>query len=231
MTMKVYLYLSQFFSSIELTQHIKLLDFGDLPDLTTMLGLLDFLTLCNMGILFNVIDRRTYETPDQSYIDILRMDQYDYNPISEDDRRKFAYSRGISLELVHWLDSKLIVTSVEEDNVIPQEKIKIKDLQVNRITTQGLYMLQYLELRIEEEKENCGSHFPIIDLDALENQLEWAMHTIPWMETSWSDILAERPGAFYLNGPYRSSGRPLPRDETQTYVRWSEIYSFFYKHS
>lgn len=105
-------------------------DFGHLPDLTTMPELLDFLTLCNMGILFNVLDRCTYGTPGQSYIDSLHIDQYDYNTIPEDDHQKFIYTRGLSLELIQWLSSRLILKS----NTNPQDTLGIEDLHAHQIT-------------------------------------------------------------------------------------------------
>lgn len=223
MTTKVYLFLSQYW----INPAKMATDSGHLPDLTTMPGLLDFLTLCNMGILFNVLDRRTYGTPGQSYIDSLRLNQYDYNPISEDDRRNFVYARGVSLELVHWLNSRLIVTCVEGN---PQERLEIEDLHVHHITRQGLFMLQYLENWTEEEKEKDDPHFPLVDKGALGKQLQWAMRTIPWIATSWSDTLKEHAETFYLDNLYPASGQPLPRDDTLTYVRWSKIFSFFYFH-
>lgn len=96
-----------------------------------MSGLLDFMTLCNMGILFNVLDSRTYGTHGASYVDILQMDKYDYNTIHEDDRRKFVYARGVSLELIEWLNSGWIVTCVEGN---PEESVEIEDLQTQLIT-------------------------------------------------------------------------------------------------
>jgi hypothetical protein len=195
-----------------------------------MPGLLDFLTLCNIGILFNVLDRRTYGEKDQSYLDNLRMEKHDYNAIPEDDRRKYVYARGISLELVHWLNSRLIVTGVE-GSANHQERLKIEDLQVQYITRQGLTLFQYLEKWIAEERKKVASdsHFPIVDMDSLEKQLAWAMDTIPWIETSWSDTLKENAESFYLDSFYLASGQPLPCDETQTYKRWSEtqIFSIF----
>lgn len=189
-----------------------------------MPGLIDFLTLCNMGILFNVLDSRTYGTPGQSYIDILRIDKYDYNTIPEDDRRQFIYARGISLELIDWLNSRWIVTCVEGD---PQETLEIADLQVQLITRQGLSILQYLENWTEEENEKDGSSFSGIDRDALEKQLEWAMHTMPWIASSWNDTLDENAESFYLDSLYPASGQPLLRDETLPFQRWSAKFSHF----
>ena len=186
-----------------------------------MTGLLDFLTLCNMGILFNVLDGRTYGEPNEPYPQSHYRDKYDYNTIPDNDRRAYVYARGISLDLIRWLNSKLIVTGVE-GNADPQERLEIKDLQVQYITRQGLTILQYLEKWIAEEKKKEESHFPNVDMDSLENQLLWAMDTIPWMETSWSEASNENDESFFLRSLYPASGQPVPRDDTQTYKRWSE---------
>lgn len=195
-----------------------------------MPGLLDVLTLCNIGILFNVLDRRTYPEPDQSYMDSLRMDKYDYNEISEEDRRRYVYARGLSIELIHWLNSRFIVTGVE-GNTNPQERLQIEDLHAQYITRQGCTMLQYLENWIAEEKKKEDPHFPIVDMDSLKKQLAWAMDTIPWIESSWSETLKENAESYCLGSLYPASGQPLPRDETLPYIRWSEIFLPFYYHS
>lgn len=189
-----------------------------------MAGLLDFLTLCNMGILFNVLDSRTYGMPGQSYIDTLRMEQYDYNPISDDDRRKFVYGRGLSLELVQWLSSRWILTCVQDN---PQETVEIENLHVQHITRQGLYMLHYLEKWTEEENKKDSSHLLAMDKDALEKQLEWAILTIPWISSSWSDTLEENAESFYLDCLYPSSGQPIRRDDTIPFLPWSKTISHF----
>ena len=206
------------------------LDFGHLPDLTTMSGLLDLLTLCNLGIFFNVLDRRTYGEEDPSYLDTLRLDKYDYNAISEEDRRKYVYARGLSLELIQWLNTRMIITGVE-GNSNPQERLEIEDLHVQIITRQGLTIFQYLEKWIAEEKKKEDPHFPIVDKDSLEKQMAWAMATIPWIETSWRETLEENAESFYLGSLYPASGQPLLQEETEEYSRWSEtqIYSLLLK--
>jgi hypothetical protein len=193
-----------------------------------MHGLLDLLTLCNMGILFNVLDRRTYaQAGVNAYLDVLRNVKYDYNEISEEDRRKYVYARGLSLELVHWLDSRFIVADVE-GNANPEERLEIRDLHAQYITRQGLTIFQYLEMWIAEEKKKEDPHLPIVDMDSLETQLGWAMDTIPWIDTSWHDTLKENTESFYFDSLYPVSGHPLPRDQSQ-YMRWSEpqIFSSF----
>jgi hypothetical protein len=191
-----------------------------------MHGLLDLLTLCNMGILFNVLDRRTYGETTATYIDILRKEKYDYNEISEEDRRKSVYARGLSLELVYWLNSRFIVTDLE-GNGNTQEQLEIQDLHVQYITRQGLTIIQYLEKWIEEEKRKEDPHLPIVDMDSLKKQLAWAMDTIPWIETSWSETLKENAESYHFDSLYPVLGQPLPRDESQ-YLQWSEpqIFSF-----
>jgi hypothetical protein len=191
-----------------------------------MTGLLDFLTLCNMGILFNTLDRRTYGEPDEIPYESIYKNKYDYNTIPDSDRRAYVYARGISLDLISWLNSRLVVTGVE-GNADPQERLEIKDLQVQYITRQGLTMLQYLENWIAEEKKKEESHFPNVDIDSLGNQLSWAMDTIPWMETSWSDAKNENDESFYLRSLYPASGQPVSREEMQTYKPWSKTIFLF----
>jgi hypothetical protein len=186
-----------------------------------MAGLRDFLTLCNIGILFNVLDGRTYGEPGISYQDILLMDKFDYNLIPDEDRHKYVYARGISLELVSWLNSWLIVTDIE-GNANPLEILEIEDLQVQYITRQGLTMSQYLETWVAEEQKKDDPRNPTVDMDSLEKQLEWAMDTIPWIESSWSDTLKENDESFYLDSLYPASGQPLPRDEKLPFAPWSE---------
>lgn len=56
------------------------------------------------------------------------------SPMScDDDRRKFVYARGLSLELVHWLNSRFIVTCVE-GNANSHDRLEIEDLHVQHIT-------------------------------------------------------------------------------------------------
>jgi hypothetical protein len=87
-----------------------------------------------MGILFNVLDRRTYaQAGVNPYRDILWNQKYDYNEISEEDHRKYVYARGLSLELIHWLDSRFIVADVE-GNANPEERLKILDLHAQYIS-------------------------------------------------------------------------------------------------
>lgn len=177
-----------------------------------------------MGILFNVLDSRMYGTPGQSYIDTLHMDKYDYNTIPEEDCSKFVYARGVSLELIEWLNSKWILTCVEGN---PQEQLDMEDLQVQLITRQGLSMLQYMNKWTEEQNEKDSLYFTNINPDVLQKQLEWAMHTIPWMESSWSDTLKEDAESFYLDTIYPASGQPLLWEEMLPYLQWSEkIFQF-----
>lgn len=191
-----------------------------------MSGLHDFLTLCNMGILFNVLDERTYVGPGSPYIDILRKDNYDCNSIPDDDRRMYIYARGLSLELITWLSTRFIV----EGTTNSHERLKIEDLQVQYITRQGLTMIQYLEEWIAEEKKKSDPRYPMVDVDSLKEQLTWAMYTIPWIETSWSDTLMDNAESFFLDSLYPASGQPRPRDEivTPNFSQWSETQIFFF---
>ncbi|KAF8869970.1 hypothetical protein CPB84DRAFT_1647699, partial [Gymnopilus junonius] len=77
---------------------------GHLPDLTTAEGFMDFIHLCSIGFLFNVLDPRTYQVPSSSDLDNKRYTAYDANNIPTTDRRRFAFARGLCHQLIEWLD-------------------------------------------------------------------------------------------------------------------------------
>lgn len=178
-----------------------------------------------MGILFNVLDSRTYGHRDMAYVEILQMNEFDYNDIPEEDRRSYVYARGLSLELISWLDCRIIVTGIDGN---AQETLQIEDLQVEYITRQGLNILQYLEGWTAEEEMKDDPSLPIVEKDSLKRQLTWAMKTISWIQTSWSETLKEENETFYLQSLYPDSCQPLPRKEIETYIPCSKtpIFSF-----
>jgi hypothetical protein len=79
-----------------------------LPDLETTKGLFNVLATCNLAILSNVLDRRTYrereEDGDCADIPFTRgYILFDRNAINEPERRRMATSRGRALDLMRWI--------------------------------------------------------------------------------------------------------------------------------
>ncbi|KDR68714.1 hypothetical protein GALMADRAFT_256536 [Galerina marginata CBS 339.88] len=188
---------------IVLGHNIK--EFGHLPNLNSMVGLLDFLTLCNIGILFNVLDRRTYEP---STVDSLQAQEYDWNTIPDYERQRFVYARGLSLELLHWLASKFAVMDVRDN---AGKMLDIETMHSSHIIQQGLYILQHLERRVEEEVKDSLC-LPMANKVMLRRQLAWAMHTIPWVGTSWTEAVEKGDSSGSLNCIECDSFKSVPRD-------------------
>ncbi|PPQ66501.1 hypothetical protein CVT26_011189 [Gymnopilus dilepis] len=95
------------------------IDFVDLdfPDVHTFMGFLDFLSLCSVIILGNVLDARSYaitsnlnswmskETKD------FLINTYDFNDIILPERLSMMYARGLAFELLDWAREFVTVTS------------------------------------------------------------------------------------------------------------------------
>jgi hypothetical protein len=183
-----------------------------------MPGLIDFFTLCNVGILFNVLDSRTYGTADETEGDSLLMERHDFNTISEDDRRKFVYGRGLSLELLHWAETMFMVFDNDRN-----EEYKIGDVYDQHITQLGMYMLQYLEHWIQDELETADPQLPFFDVTALKKQLDWVMLTVPWLAIEWT----EEKMYFSLHVEYSPSFQVLLLDGNLTHKPWCKLFYFF----
>ncbi|KAJ3500229.1 hypothetical protein NLJ89_g9887 [Agrocybe chaxingu] len=80
-----------------------------LPDVTTIQGVVDLLTLCNLNILGNVLDHRTYSAPNQqedapiSDGERRRWMELDVNDVPLDERNHMRYARGMSLHVFGWV--------------------------------------------------------------------------------------------------------------------------------
>lgn len=80
-----------------------------LPDVNTFQGLINLLSLCNLVILGNVLDFRTYVAPNQSPghpADSRQkklMKTYDRNNIPKEERLSMVYTRGLALEIFQWV--------------------------------------------------------------------------------------------------------------------------------
>jgi hypothetical protein len=187
-----------------------------------MPGLTDFVTLCNVVILFNVLDSRTYGTPDQTEDDSLRIKRHDCNTISDDDRRKFVYARGMSLELLRWVATKFVVF-----DDYSREEYSMQEWQDIHMTQLGLYMLQYLEHWIKEESQTDNPQLPAIDVDSLKKQLDWAIYTVPWIAEDWT----EEKMHYTLHVQYPPSFRSVRLDGTNlTHMRRCKLFCFFIIH-
>jgi hypothetical protein len=70
----------------------------------TVDGALDLFSLCFLVIFGNVLDFRTYSTPDGHPQD--NKNPHDVNGIAIDERYNMCTARGVCIELLHWWSSK-----------------------------------------------------------------------------------------------------------------------------
>lgn len=74
----------------------------------TFEGVLDLLSLCNLVILGNVLDHRTYSAPNQdpyaeaNAVQMKRIEQHDHNAIPFEEREASVYARGLCIQMLHW---------------------------------------------------------------------------------------------------------------------------------
>ncbi|CAA7270130.1 unnamed protein product [Cyclocybe aegerita] len=87
-----------------------------IPDVDTIEGLVDLLCVCNLNILGNVLDHRTYSAPNEtkdqpaSLVQRLLQEMWDMNNIPPNERKHMCYARGRALDVFCWICAYLTVT-------------------------------------------------------------------------------------------------------------------------
>jgi len=82
-----------------------------LPDPGTIDGAIDLITLCFLMIFGNVLDFRTYCTPDGGPVE--KADANDVNNISIEERYNMCVARGTCIELLRWWNTKYSISTTE----------------------------------------------------------------------------------------------------------------------
>ncbi len=81
------------------------------PDVTNEKTFVDFLVVCCLGVLLNVLCHMTYsaaELDERCVMDdtqVYLWDTCDINGLSEDERKQLCLARGQSIELILWLST------------------------------------------------------------------------------------------------------------------------------
>ncbi|KAF9521617.1 hypothetical protein CPB83DRAFT_841121 [Crepidotus variabilis] len=90
-------------------------DLGHAPKVDTIDGLLDLLSLCNLVVLGNVLDFRTYSAPNQHECapadsrQAELMDVHDQNNIPWDKRMSYCYGRGVAITIMRAVRDRCLV--------------------------------------------------------------------------------------------------------------------------
>ena len=100
---------------MHILNHFSDYEYPHLPNLQTVDGLLDMVSGCTFVILGNVLDFRTYCTPNQTEEDPTTKEgrhlwkEFDRKNIPGDERMAMCYARGIALTVFRWIREGCIV--------------------------------------------------------------------------------------------------------------------------
>jgi hypothetical protein len=131
-------------------------DQGHLPVLTDFNSVLDLFTLCNLIILSNVLDLRTYQiSPETSPTSSLKYsrklkDLHDVNAIAATERYQMAHSRGCCFDILHWYFKKYEI--FDKETLEPVDGFNVVAMEYLR--HQASVILVYKKKALAEEGED-----------------------------------------------------------------------------
>jgi hypothetical protein len=135
-------------------------ELGHVPNLTSFEGVLDLFTFCNLIILANVLDCRTYEPGPGGVKD----EDHDVNGIPAKERYEMAYARGRCWDIFRWFFSKYEIFEKESGLAIDG----FTEVAMRYLSDQGSTILEFKRRALKSLKA-YGSPFT---LKALSQQMK-----------------------------------------------------------
>lgn len=183
----------------------------------SMRGFVDFLTLCNLGILFNSLDIRSYQLSipdgknDTEVLRNARFREYDFNAIPFIDRGRNVYARGLSLELLRWVHTHFELKPINHDGSVKNPR----QFYFTYIIEQALCILQYKELWDKEQEEGREEALEESRFteEALRKQITWAMLTIPEIKAPWNEAICSGKTVTFMRSSEEHLFQPCYRPE------------------
>ena len=115
-------------------------DPGHVPSLDSFTSVLDLFTFCNLIILMNVLDFRTYQEPSQTYgINSPDWLKYDLNNIPAVERYEIAYARGRCFDILNWFFTSYELYSTASGLTIDG----FKEVAMAHLARQAYVILKY----------------------------------------------------------------------------------------
>ena len=111
-----------------------------IPNLDTFDGIINFLLLCNLVILGNILDFRTYLAPNQpperdmTPAEQEVLDSYDQNKIPKQERVAMMFYRGLAFKVIEWIKLHFDFWNPEGEAI---------DLPLHYLTQQLLALSEY----------------------------------------------------------------------------------------
>jgi hypothetical protein len=117
-----------------------------IPRVETVDGALDLFSLCFLVIFGNVLDFRTYSTPDGYPQDNKNPD--DINGISIDERYNMCTARGVCIELLLWWSTKYRmrhtgVRSLDASSTTARQAMTYEDFPITFLLEEAALLLEY----------------------------------------------------------------------------------------
>ncbi|KAF8873911.1 hypothetical protein CPB84DRAFT_1853838 [Gymnopilus junonius] len=185
------------------------LEFQHLPKLDTFSGVLNLLSLCNLVILGNALDHRTYSAPGQkphekaSMTQKMLMDQYDLNDIDVGERLEMIFARGLCVHILMWFEANYEIAHIDGDK-------RVRNCVSYYLGKQAASIVSYKGLACPQ------GHDPLIGaphctLDMLEAQVENALLVWEGAEKSYHSRHIDRNHLDY--GPNATFYRVVKRQK------------------
>ena len=155
--------------------------FTHLPDLNTFDGIINLLSLCNLVILGNVLDFRTYLAPNQpperaaTPAEQHVLEGYDRNKIPKQERAAMMFYRGLAFEVVDWIKLRFHFWDPKGQDI---------DLPSHYLIQQLLALLEYKSDAAENKKGHAGA--PHCTLSLLEKQIHNIVGCNEALKKYWS---------------------------------------------
>lgn len=138
----------------------------------TFEGVLDLFSLCNLVILGNVLDFRTYSAPNQG-VDVKatpvqreRMQKYDHNAIPYEEREASVFARGVCVQILHWFDAHFEIQDSRTGKQIQE------NVAASHLARQAIALQTYKEAAVANEVNGAPHCTPSNLKRQIENALK-----------------------------------------------------------
>lgn len=132
---------------------------GHLPKLTEFNSVLDLFTFCNLMVMANILDVRTYETApgasEESASALL--EKHDANGIPAKERYEMAYVRGCCFDILCWFFHVYIIFDKETGETIDG----FNQVAMQYLAQQASAIIEFKRKALITTKEDCGSSFTL----------------------------------------------------------------------
>ena len=152
-----------------------------LPDIASMEGLTQLLSLAALNFLGNVLDFRTYSAPnqeeDEDISDAQRrlMLKYDCCDISRNERASMCYARGVSLAIFGWVRRCIVV--------VPPDGQEVHDYPSYMLARILKTLLKYKAVAMQQQLVGA----PHCNTAALRKQIENVVASDTSLSSYWKD--------------------------------------------